>query len=215
MTARRRRRAKTQPRPSSLGLQSAPPAAPSATRIRGGVDIRDAHNGQLRLPIYLPELFVMLNTDIDGLHDGFLTVDEKGQRLFALTTSGLTVVQLAAVPLGIGTLTPANGAAAGGTSVTLTGSGFQSATTATLGGKALALTFKDMNTLTFTSPALTSGAQQLVLTNPDGETVSLDDAFLANNSSNFFLNSSSNTRVFTLPFSTRSSTQATQGNTQI
>jgi hypothetical protein len=55
----------------------------------------------------------MLNTDVDGLHGGFLTIDENGQRLFALTTNGLTIVQLANVPLGIGTLTPSSGSAAG------------------------------------------------------------------------------------------------------
>jgi hypothetical protein len=48
-----------------------------------------------------------------------------------------------------------------------------------LGGKALAIAFKDKNTLTFAAPALPAGGQQLVLTNPDGESVSLDAAFLA------------------------------------
>jgi len=37
-----------------------------------------------------------------------------------------------------------------------------------------------MNTLTFTTPAVVAGAQQLLLTNPDGESVSLDAAFTAN-----------------------------------
>ena len=74
-----------------------PPAAPPATGIHGGIDIRDAHNGQLRLRVYLPEPFAMLNADVDGLHGGFLTTDENGQRLFALTTSGLTILQLADV----------------------------------------------------------------------------------------------------------------------
>jgi hypothetical protein len=41
------------------------------------------------------------------------------------------------------------------------------------------LTFKDKDTATITTPALPSGAQQLILTNPDGESVSLDAAFLA------------------------------------
>ncbi len=43
----------------------------------------------------------------------------------------------------------------------------------------VAVTFKDINTLTLTTPALTSGSQQLALTNPDGESVSLDAAFVA------------------------------------
>jgi len=121
----------------------------------------------------------MLSSDTDGLHGTFLTVDENGQRLFALTTSGLTVMQLSSVPLGIGTVTPASGPSVGGTSLTIRGSGFQSGTTATLGGKTLAALFKDNNTMTLTTPALSTGAQQLVLTNPDGESVSLDAAFVA------------------------------------
>jgi hypothetical protein len=160
-------------------LDGAPPAAPPATGIHGGVDIRDAHNGRLRLRVYLPEPFAMLSTDVDGLHGTFLTVDENGQRLFALTTSGLTVMQLSSVPLGIGTVTPAAGPSTGGTSLTIRGSGFQSGATATLGGKTLGAVFKDKNTLTLATPALSTGAQQLVLTNPDGESVSLDAAFVA------------------------------------
>lgn len=160
-------------------LDGPPPAAPPATGIHGGIDIRDAHSGRLRLRIYLPEPFAMLSTDTDGLHGDFLAIDENGQRLFALTTSGLTVVKLSSVPLGIGTLTPASGPSAGGITLTLSGSGFQSGITATLGGKSASVTIRDMNTLTLATPALSSGPQQLVLTKPDGESVSLDAAFLA------------------------------------
>ena len=160
-------------------LDGPPPAAPPATGIHGGVDIRDGHSGRLRMRVYLPEPFAMLSTDVDGLHGTFLTLDENGQRLFALTTSGVTVLQLSSVPLGIGTIAPASGPLAGGTSVTIRGSGFQSGTKAWLGDKALTVIFKDNNTLTFTTPALSSGPQQLVVTNPDGESVSLDAVFVA------------------------------------
>ena len=37
-----------------------------------------------------------------------------------------------------------------------------------------------MNTITAASPALPAGAQQIVLTNPSGETISLDAALTAN-----------------------------------
>jgi IPT/TIG domain-containing protein len=121
----------------------------------------------------------MLNTDVDGMHGGFLTTDENGQRLYALTTSGLSIVQLANVPLGIGTLSPSSGSASGGTVVTLRGSGFVSGLTATLGGKSATLSLTDMNTLILTTPALPTGPQQLILTNPDGESVSLHAAFAA------------------------------------
>ena len=155
------------------------PAAPPAAGIHGGIDIRDAHNGQLRMRLYLPEPFAMLNTDIDGLHGGFLTTDENGQRLFAITTSGLTVVQLANVPLGIGSLSPTAGSAAGGVVVTLHGSGFVNGTKVSLGGKSATVTWKDMNTLTFATPATSPGLQQILLTNPDGENVALGAAFFA------------------------------------
>ncbi len=161
-------------------LTGSPSAAPPATGIRGGVDIFDAHSGQLRLRIFLPEPLAMLSTDIDGLHGSFLAMDENGQRLFALTTSGLTVVQLANVPLGIGTVSPVSGPAAGGTAITIRGSGFQSGIQGMIGGKAASVTLKDMNTLTLVTPALSTGAQRITLTNPDGETASLDAAFIAN-----------------------------------
>jgi len=160
-------------------LDGPPPSAPPAQGIRGGIDIRDAHSGRLRLRIYLPEPFAMLSADIDGLHGSFLTTDENGEYLFALTTSGLTVVRLASTPLGIGSLSPSSGAAAGGTSVTIRGSGFESSTKATLGGKSANVTFKDANTLLMTTPVLSAGPQQLILSNPDGESVSLDAAFVA------------------------------------
>ena len=121
----------------------------------------------------------MLNTDIDGLHGGFLTTDENGQRLFALTTSGLAIVQLAHVPLAIGTLSPAAGSAAGGVIVSLRGSGLVNGAKVTLGGKSINVTWKDPNTLTFATPATSPGLQRLVISNPDGETASLEAAFLA------------------------------------
>jgi hypothetical protein len=160
-------------------LDGPPPSAPPAQGIWGGIDIRDAHSGRLRLRVYLPEPFAMLSTDIDGLHGCFLTTDENGEYLFALSSSGLTVIQLADVPLAIGSLSPSSGAATGGVSVTIRGSGFQSATTATLGGAPASVTFKDSNTLLITTPAVSAGPQQLVLANPDGESVSLDAAFVA------------------------------------
>ena len=138
-------------------LDGPPPSAPPAQGIRGGIDIRDAHSGQLRLRDLSPEPFAMLSTDVDGLHGSFLTTDENGEHLFALTSSGLTVIQLAHVPLGIGTLSPSSGAAAGGATITIRGSGFQSTTKATLGGKSSNVTFKDANTLLLTTPALSAG----------------------------------------------------------
>ena len=43
-----------------------------------------------------------------------------------------------------------------------------------------AVTFIDANTLTLLTPATNAGPQKLVLTNPDGETTSLDAALTTN-----------------------------------
>jgi hypothetical protein len=152
--------------------------------VKGGVDILDAHSGVLRMRIFLPQQFM---TDVDGLHGSFLATDENGQRLFAITSSdgtaqhaALTVVQLASVPLGIGTISPSTVPASGGTTLTIRGSGFHSATTVSIGGKAASVTFKDANTLSVVTPSLTSGPQRITVTNPDGETISLDAALTAN-----------------------------------
>ena len=152
--------------------------------VKGGIDILDTHSGTLRLRIFLPQQFM---TDVDGLHGSFLATDENGQRLFAITSSdgtpqnaALTVVHLAAVPLGIGSISPSSVGAAAGASLTIRGSGFQSGTAVSINGKAARVTFKDVNTLQIVTPSLTPGPQQVTITNPDGEAVSLDATFTAN-----------------------------------
>ena len=161
-------------------LTGAAPVTAPFTGLQGGVDIVEAHTGRLRMRVMLPEPLAMLASDVDGLQGRFLAIDENGERLFALTASGLTVVKLATVPLGIGTVSPANVAAAGGTVVTIRGSGFQSGTTAAIAGKSVGGAFVDMNTLKITLPALSPGAQRLAIANPDGEIVSMDGAITAN-----------------------------------
>jgi len=155
------------------------PAAPPATGIQGGVDILDAHTGRLRLRFFLPEPLAALSTDLDALHGSFLALDETGRRIFALTSSGLTIVQLATVPLAIGTIAPQSVSASGGAALTIRGSGFQSGAMVSINGKSASTTFIDMNTLTVTTPPLTPGPQQIVITNADNNSYALDAAFTA------------------------------------
>jgi IPT/TIG domain len=157
---------------------------PGAAGTNGGIDIIDAHSGVLRMRVILPQ---QLLTAADGFHGSFLATDENGQRLFAIASTdgtpqkaGVSVVTLAAVPLGIGTITPATAAAAGGTTLTIRGSGFQSGTKVSIGGQSATVTFVDINTLSVVTPAVTAGPQQLMVTNPDGESTSLDAAITAN-----------------------------------
>jgi len=158
--------------------------APGGAGTKGGIDVLDTHSGALRLRLFLPQQFM---TDIDGLHGDFLTTDETGQTLFALTSSdgtpqnaSLTILQLASVPLGIGTVSPSTVPAVGGATLTVRGSGFQSGVTGTISGKSVNATLADASTLSIVLPSLTTGAQQLTLVNPDGKTVSLEAAFTAN-----------------------------------
>jgi IPT/TIG domain len=159
-------------------------SAVGGLNVKGGVDISDARSGELRMRIILPQ---QLMTDVDALHGDFLTIDENGQRLFAITSqdgspqnAALTVVQLGSVPLAIGSVSSPSIASSGGTSLTIRGSGFQSGIKVVVGGKPGAVTLVDMNTLTVVSPALAPGPQQLTLTNANGETISLDAAITAN-----------------------------------
>jgi hypothetical protein len=117
----------------------------------------------------------------------FLAIDENGHRLFAITSSdgtpqqaASTIVQLAAVPLGIGTISPTTVASAGGASLTIRRSGFQNATTLAINGKTASVTIRDANTLLVTTSSFSPGLQQIVITNPDREFVSLDAATTAN-----------------------------------
>jgi hypothetical protein len=158
--------------------------AAGAPNVRGGVDISDARSGELRMRIFLPQ---QLMTDVDALRGDLLTIDESGQRLFAITSldgspqnAALTVVQLAAVPRAIRSVSSATVAAGGGTSLTIRGSGFQPGLKVVIGGKPATATLEDMNTLTVVSPAVPAGPRQLTLTNANGETVSADAVLTAN-----------------------------------
>jgi len=69
------------------------------------------------------------------------------------------------------TISPATAGASGGATLTIRGSGFQSATAVSISGKAATVPFKDMNTLTVVIPSLAAGSRQITVTNPDGEAV--------------------------------------------
>ena len=126
-------------------------------------------------------------TDVDGLHGKFLTIDENGQRLFAITSAdgspqnaAMTIMELASAPLGIGSVTPATVAATGGATLTIRGSGFAAGSKVTVGGNPAATSFKDVNTLSVTAPAMTAGPQRIAIANTEGQTVVVDALLTAN-----------------------------------
>jgi hypothetical protein len=137
---------------------------------RSAVDIYDAHHGGLRGRVFLPETYRFGGVDS-------LALDEAGKKIFANTESGITMVELASVPLSIGSVRPEMGPSAGGTRVTIRGSGFQSGAVVKFGSTALATTFVDENTLSVTTPSMPAGAVHVTIANPDGEEYSLDAGF--------------------------------------
>jgi IPT/TIG domain len=66
-----------------------------------------------------------------------------------------------------------------GTTVTVSGSGFQTATAVTANGVSANSTFVTANTLQVVIPAVSTGSVQIGVTNPSGETYALDNAFTA------------------------------------
>ena len=131
------------------------------------VDILDMQHATLRRRVSLQE-------QIPQVADA-LAIDPAGKSIFLITNKGLTLVDLDATPLSIGSVLPANTSV--GNSITIRGSGFLQTTTAKLNGVSVSLTFIDENTLQLTAPSLSSGSVQIQLTNPDGSSYTLDDAF--------------------------------------
>lgn len=75
-------------------------------------------------------------------------------------------------------ISPASGSESGGTSVTITGTGFVSGATVTIGGAAATgVVFGSATALTATTPAGTVGAKNVVVTNPDTQTGTLSNGY--------------------------------------
>lgn len=80
----------------------------------------------------------------------------------------------------INSISPSSGATGGGTSITLTGTGFivGGTTTVTVGGSAAtSVSVVSATSITCTTPSGSSGAQDVVVTNTDGQTYAYEDGF--------------------------------------
>jgi len=133
----------------------------------GSVDMFDVNHGALLHRLALTE-------QVQNVTDA-MTIDAYGQNVYLITNAGLTVVQLNAAPLAIGSVAPAAGST--GTQVTIYGSGFQQTTAVTANGLPATTTFVNANTLLAVVPNLAAGSTQITVTDPSGETYSLDNAF--------------------------------------
>ncbi|MGC2299544.1 MAG: IPT/TIG domain-containing protein [Acidobacteriaceae bacterium] len=136
-----------------------------------GFGIYDVHRGRLTTRVVLPQ---QIAVTFDAM-----AIDDTGSQVFLLTTTGLTVVNIADLPLSIGNLQPAKGSASGGTTVVVRGSGFQNGAQVFFNDTSAGVEFVDGSTLKVTSPAVSAGAVRITVVNPNGSHYSLDDSFTA------------------------------------
>lgn len=99
------------------------------------------------------------------------------RRLIAATGDGLFLLGIGQAPVITG-VTPPSGPPAGGTNVTIAGSGFQPAATVTFGGTAATnVVVVNSTTMTATTPAHSAGAVAVVVTNFDTTSGTLANGF--------------------------------------
>lgn len=135
------------------------------TPFGGSVEVDDVHQFQRTATIAFPEAFI---TSYSPYTDHMLTTDPTGRYFFGVTQSGITMMVLNTIPLSIGNLQPPFGQPGGGQTITIRGTGFQAGATASFGGIQATTTFVDEDTLTAVVPALTSGWEDVTVTNTNG-----------------------------------------------
>ena len=91
---------------------------------------------------------------------------------FELTTTGLVTG-----PLAVTALDPAAGSTGGGTDVTITGTGFRTGTTVTFGGERTTAYVHNSTTIYTTTPVHAAATVDVIVTKPDGESVTLTGGF--------------------------------------
>ncbi len=125
------------------------------------VQISDTRNGRMLLSMApLPT------------YAAAFAVDPSGQKILVCAGTSLNYYELAVVPLAVGTVNPSD--ATPGTALTIRGNGFVAGTTATIAGRSASCTLVDGQTLQCTLPKVNAGMAPMTLSNPDGQTYSLE-----------------------------------------
>jgi len=97
-----------------------------------------------------------------------------------LPPQSVTLLVISAVQAAptVSSISPVSGPAAGGTSITITGTNFVSGATVTVGGTAAtSVAVNSATQITATTAAHTAGAVNVVVTNPDGQTSTLANGY--------------------------------------
>ncbi len=132
------------------------------------IDIFDVQHGMLKMRFGLTETVSNVFAP--------MAIDSGGRQVFLITDKGLTIVDLGAALLSIGSLNPQTANA--GQQVVIRGSGFTPSTTASIAGHSAPVSYTDENTLTLAVPAGLSGASDVTLDNGNGTTYTLENGLL-------------------------------------
>lgn len=127
------------------------------------IDLFDAHTGQLLERIAMP-------TNIERISNGVLARDSTGLELFALTNSGLTVIQLDSLPLAIGHIVNQGG------TWTISGVGFVQGTAVSADGASLNVKYLNGQNLNATGAPDLNTVEEITLTNPNGRSYTITAA---------------------------------------
>jgi hypothetical protein len=134
-----------------------------------GIEIYDVHDGQMVRSLGIPG---GVASTLNGL-----VINRTGTLMYAAEATGIGVLQLAAAPLSIASLSPAQGSSSGGVTVTVLGSGFSNGDTLLLDGHPAVAQVVDSTKLTFVTPVTSVGKVAISVSNPGGGTYILDAAF--------------------------------------
>ena len=89
----------------------------------------------------------------------------------------LVAVSATTAPLSVTAISPSTGSTGGGTTVRITGTGFQPRATVTFGGESGTAYVENSSVISVTSPARAAGAVDVVVTNPDSQVAKLAGAY--------------------------------------
>lgn len=129
------------------------------------------------------ESWVAANTGLGSAYIYALAMTPS-RRLIAATSTGLYLLSVAPQPT-VASVSPGSGNVSGGTSVTITGTSFQTGATVTFGGTAATnVAVVNPTTITATTPAHLAGAVDVVVTNIDGQSGTLAGGFTYSNAPN-------------------------------
>jgi len=116
---------------------------------------------------------IAFNFSIADVTDAMLVTPDTHQALI-ITSNGVAVLDLAALPLGVGSVTPSTGPA--GTVVQIKGTSFSAGTTVKFDDASALVNLVDSHTLEVTAPAHGDGPARVTITATSG-TYSIDAAF--------------------------------------